>query len=243
MSIQPVLSKVSLGQSLPNRLISRCDVAEGTYGRAVPLFDSVVGVNVFFSENPKGSFACTPEEAIKIGINPRFYYVIPVARLNTDAKGKPIDHSFKLEYLRLGVSQYEELCRAMEEAEGLTSFVLSKVKKGEYSYVNATISTKQISASLKEAINEFKNSLNEDQIFAFALADTARPFKEYLRLIGLPNNTDNSHALPSDTSKSSHKETDKIPERYSSGVFEDCEAGNLPEGYASGEFVDCEGDW
>lgn len=177
------LNKVKLGESLPNKLLSRCDVADGTSGRVIPLYESAVAVNVFYSEVPKGSFMCSPEQALKIGASPRSYYVIPVLRLNTDARSKPIDNTFRLEYLRLGYTQYIELCQSMEETEGMSSLVITKQVKGDYSYIKPTVSTKILSKEIMDLVETFKTSLDEDQIFSFAVADMARPFEEYLRII------------------------------------------------------------
>lgn len=175
-------TKVPLGETIHSKIIQRCDVAEGTKGRVVPIYDGVVGINIFWTDEPKGSWLCTPEEALSVGINPKFYYVIPVFRLNTDAKAAVKDSSMRLEYLRIGAMQYDELVTVMNEQEkAITSLVITKVKKGEYSYVNPTSSTKALPPEIEAKCKEMRESLNEDQVFEFAIADIARPFSEYLK--------------------------------------------------------------
>lgn len=177
-------TKVPLGTTIQNKLISRCDVAEGTKGRVVPIFQDVIGISCFFTETPKGVWLCSPEEALSVGVNPSFYYILPVFRLNTDAKATPLDTSLKLEYLRLGHSQYDELASALQEQEETPSFIVKKVKKGEYSYITPVASAKPLSDDLQEKVTEMRKALNEDQVFNFAIADIARPFKSYLQAIG-----------------------------------------------------------
>ena len=77
MNKQATFTRVPLGTTIANKLVSRCDVAEGTKGRVVPNLKDVVGIAVSSQKNPKGNWLCSPEEAISVGVNPRFYYVIP----------------------------------------------------------------------------------------------------------------------------------------------------------------------
>lgn len=183
------VTKVPLGTTSQTKLIARSDVAEGTTGRLVPLYNDVVCVGCFFSENPKGVFLCTQEEALSIGQSPRYYYVIPGFRLNTDSKGvvKEGDTSLKLEYLRLSETQYDKVAMAFSEQESITSFALTKVRKSaegrDFSYVEPTVSNKKLPQSVLDKIDEVRKSLNEDQIWKFIISDIARPFKDYLRAI------------------------------------------------------------
>lgn len=176
-------AKAPLGTALPTNLISRCDVAAGTKGRVIPLFDSVVGCSIIYSTDPKGVFFADQEQAIQAGITPRFYYVIPVARLNTDTKGNVLDNTIKLEYIRSGSSQYDELVQQMEEHENYTSLVLAKETKGEFTFVKPAVSAKKIPDEVLAKVAEIKKSLNEDQIFTMILNDIARPFSEYEKLL------------------------------------------------------------
>lgn len=184
MNKQATFTRVPLGTTIATKLVSRCDVAEGTKGRVVPISEDVVGISCFFTENPKGNWLCSPEEALSIGISPRFYYVIPVFRLNTGSKAEVLDTSVKLEYLRLGAQQYEELSAAMAEQEGTPSIVIKKIKKGEYSYVDPVASAKPLPEEVTTKLQEMRESLNEDQVFAFCIADIARPFSAYLAAVG-----------------------------------------------------------
>lgn len=215
--------KIQFGKSIPNKLISRCDVAEDSKGRVIPLFDNVMAVFLFYHEDRdgnKGVYFCTEEEAIQAGVAPKLYYCIPVARLNTDAKGKVLDDSIKLEYLRPSAQQYNDLISDSEELEQFNSIYIAKQKKREFSFIVMKPSGVSISPEVLSKVETLRNSLNEDQIFAMALADIARPFKMYIErfrpdLLSTPV----SEMLPSYDEELAKKEIAKLSPPSDDDVF------------------------
>jgi len=187
----PGLFKTQLGQAIRTKLIKRTDVADGTKGRAILLCKNVVGSMVVYTPEPaKGVYFIDQQTALKYGFNPRFYYIIPVGRLNTDAKGKILDGSVSLEYLRLGESQYNKFASELEELDDCKTIVLTKESKGEFSYVLVKPSSKDvIPEQFKDQIAEFAKSVDEDTMFAYALMDLAQPFSNYLDLLKSKNLT------------------------------------------------------
>jgi hypothetical protein len=181
--------KTQLGQVVRTKLIKRTDVADGTKGRAVLLSQNVVGCMVVYTQEPaKGVYFVDQQIALKYGFNPRFYYIIPIGRLNTDAKGNLLDGSVSLEYLRLGESQYNKFVSELEELSDCKTIVLSKESKGEFSYVTVKPSSKDvIPQEFKPQISDFTSSVDDDTMFAYALMDIAQPFENYLELLKSKN--------------------------------------------------------
>ena len=179
------LSVVPLGQVIKSRLVTRCDVADGTKGRAILASQDVIGCNLVYTPEPhRGVYFVDPPTAIKYNLSPRFYYLIPLVRLNTDARGNVINSSVSLEYLRLSEGLYRQFVNDLEELEVCKTIALTKESKGEFSYVVPKPSSKDyIPDEFKSSINDFLTSLDTQTLFNYIMADVARPFTQYISIL------------------------------------------------------------
>lgn len=181
----PGVSRVRLGDTVPNPTVNRVDVADGTKGRCILLSNDWVAVTVAFTEEPvKGMYFVDKDILMKyanLRIRGSIYYVALVARLNTDAKGAPIDDSFRIEYLRLSESVYNEFAEDALEMGNFQTVALSKVKKGEFSYVKPKASAKGIPSKVLSAVRKKLEGFNVDAVMTLVISQLARPFDQYLK--------------------------------------------------------------
>lgn len=181
----PGVTRVRLGDTVPNPTVNRVDIADGTKGRCILLSNDWIAVTVAFTETPvKGMYFVDKDILMKyanLGIRGSIYYVALVARLNTDAKGVPIDDTFRIEYLRLSESVYNEFAEDALEMGNFQTVALSKVKKGEFSYVKPKASAKGIPPKVLSSVRKKLEGFNTEAVIALVVSQLARPFDQYLK--------------------------------------------------------------
>jgi len=173
------LVQIKMGDRGKSPMIKRSDVAGGTKGRAVLLDPNPRCAVVAYDEDQKMTFYADQETVIKYKLRGNVYYLLLIARLNTDMKGDVIGDDFVVEYLRLADKEYAKVADAMEEQE-CNSILLTKEVKGEYSYVIATVSKKGVP---NEIISKLQD-LDLEPLWSMVEADVARPIESYLIAIG-----------------------------------------------------------
>lgn len=180
----PGIAKVSLGQTIPSPSINRVDVADGTKGRCILISPDWYAVSIAYTETPKrGAYFVDQDKVLKYSLNARVYYVAVVARLNTGAKGDVLDDSFRIEYLRLSEDVYNEFANDALELENFDTVALTKVTKGQFSYVKPKASSRAQDRKIIESVRSKLKSFDIDALFQLTLISLARPFDEYLKAL------------------------------------------------------------
>lgn len=180
----PGITQVRLGETIPTISINRSDVADGTKGRCIPLTQDWFAVSIAFVETPKrGAYYVDTEKVLKYGLTARNYYVCPVARLHTDARGNLIDSSIRIEYLRLSDDIYNEFASDTCEMAKFETIALSKVAKGNFSYVKPKASNRPQDATIMQAVRQQIAQYDIDALVNIILKSVARPFDEYLKAL------------------------------------------------------------
>lgn len=180
----PGITQVRLGETIPTISINRVDVADGTKGRCIPLTQDWYAVSISFVETPKrGAYYVDTEKVLKYGLTARNYYVCPVARLHTDARGNLIDSSIRIEYLRLSDDVYNEFASDACEMAQFETIALSKVSKGNFSYVKPKASNRPQDATIMQAVRQQIAQYDVDALVNIILKSVARPFDEYLKAL------------------------------------------------------------
>lgn len=179
----PGIARVSLGQVMPSPTVNRCDVADGTKGRCILLSDDWFCVSVAFTETPvRGGYFVTQEQALRYSLPARNYYMAVVARLDTDARGEIISPEVRIEYLRLSEDVYREFADLALE-QPFDSVALTKVTKGQFSYVKPVPSSKKQNPKLLKQVKDKIANYNFDDLAKMALIGMARPFSDYLKAL------------------------------------------------------------
>lgn len=179
------LFRVRLGETIKSPTINRCDVADGTKGRALLLSDDWLAAAVAYTQEPlpRGVFYVTEEDVVEFGLQPRVYYMALIARLNTDARGVVLDDTFKLEYVRLGEQQYQEFANLAMEMKKVENVVLTKVTKGTYSYISVSPSQIEQDATIMKSIGDRLNGLDIDSCLSLVIQNVARPISVFKELL------------------------------------------------------------
>lgn len=200
--------EVDLGQTVDSPSINRVDVADGTKGRVIPLCQKWIAATVAFTDEPlKGSWFVDRDILLRYGLRGRIVYVCPVIRLNTDAKGTILDSTYRIEYLRLSENVYAEFADKATEMANMHSITVTKVKKGEFSYITPSPSNKAMSQKEVDLFNQVVQQVQAqkydiDAVKQLVMFDVARPFDAYLELAKqknidvLPNEAPVQGALP-----------------------------------------------
>lgn len=177
----PGLRKVKLGETVPAMAINRVDVADGTKGRCILLSDDWIAVSVAFTEQPtRAAYFVTRDQVLRYGLRATVYYVAVVARLNTDARGKVLDDSFKIEYLRLSENVYTEFADDALEMSNFQTVALQKVTRGQFSYLKPKASNKMVDAKLIASVRKQLKDYDINSLLKMALFSIAQPFQNYL---------------------------------------------------------------
>lgn len=180
----PGIAKVQLGQTIPSPSVNRVDVADGTKGRCILLSPDWYAVSIAYTETPKrAAYFVDQEKVLKYALNARVYYVAVVARLNTGANGKVLDDSFRIEYLRLSEDVYNEFANDALEMEGFDTVALTKVTKGQFSYIKPKASSRAQDSKIIKSVREKLKSFDINALFQLTLISLAHPFEDYLKAL------------------------------------------------------------
>ena len=90
-------------------------------------------------------------------------------------KGKVLDDTFKLEYIRLAERQYEEFANRAMEMKKIESVVLTKVTKGTYSYITVDASQIEQNKEIMASISSRLQGLDIDSCLNLVVQAIARP--------------------------------------------------------------------
>lgn len=240
----PGIARVSLGQVLPSPTVNRVDVADGTKGRCILLSDDWFCVSVAFVEQPvRGGYFVTQEQALKYSLPARNYYVAIVARLDTDARGEIISPDVRIEYLRLSEDVYREFAdQALEQP--FDSIALTKVTKGQFSYVKPNPSSKKQNPKLLKQVKDKIAAYNYDDLAKMALIGMARPFKDYIKALqeaGLEEVDEEDAPQITGSLPKGLGSAPKPPKQLASQP-EDVEAEEVDEFNEGDDFDDADGD-
>lgn len=180
---------VPIGTRMASPGIKRVDVADGTIGRGIIITEQTLACLLHYSEvkDAAGYYYVTNQDILNYGLPANLYYVFLIARLNTDARGNILDDSFKVEYLRLKESSYEELADAVSEV-GSFSLAFKKEVKGKFSNIVAQPSLKVRDDANHVKIMEKIKTLNVESLFKIVKRDLGKDLNAAnLERLGLKN--------------------------------------------------------
>jgi hypothetical protein len=183
MSLVPI----QMGNVIKSASIKRADVAQGTKGRAVLIDPNPRAANIAFDNDLKMAVYVTQEDVIRYGLSPRTYYMLLLARLNTDMQGTVVGDGFIVEYVKMSDTVYDEFMDHYVEMENVNSITLKKESKGgganSYSYVVPMASKEKVDPAILAKIAE----LDAEALWSLVTVDCARPIEDYVKALSKAN--------------------------------------------------------
>lgn len=175
---------LNFGQVVNDLSIQRADVAVGYVGYCVLLDTRVMAKQVIFMDK-FGFVEVTAEDVARYRKQPMTYYLMLVARLNTDPRGRLYGDDITVEYLRMSRTQYMDFQQSVQANPTASTVMLTKEKRvskdgRDMSSVKMMAAQLELSGAISQKIELLKaNPATIDGLFAQVDSLMGAPSSKY----------------------------------------------------------------
>lgn len=175
---------LNFGQVVNDLSIQRADVAVGYVGYCVLLDTRVMAKQVIFMDK-FGFVEVTAEDVARYRKQPMTYYLMLVARLNTDPRGRLYGDDITVEYLRMSRTQYMDFQQSVQANPTASAVMLTKEKRvskdgRDMSSVKVMAAQLELSGAISQKIELLKaNPATIDGLFAQVDSLMGAPSSKY----------------------------------------------------------------
>jgi len=184
------MQRGTFGQKVQESGILQFDMAVGGISVVVPFTKDILTKDVAFDEQIKRRIEVDDEiRVIKPSLVAKKEIYMLVAKLNTDQSGQIVpSNNFDIEYLKLSVKKYNEICKQQLAIPNFTSIYVSKEEKkfdnktiNEFKYtLSPTPLPQQVTSRMAEVVNA-EGVI--DGLFNMIDLATSTPKETYLQLL------------------------------------------------------------
>lgn len=184
------MQRGTFGQKVQESGILQFDMAVGGTSVVVPFTKDILTKDIAFDEQVKRRIDVDDEiRSIKPSLVAKKEIYMLVAKLNTDQSGQIVpSNNFDIEYLKLSVKKYNEICKQQLAIPNFTSIYVSKEEKkfdnktiNEFKFtLSPTPLPQQITSRMAEVVNA-EGVI--DGLFNMIDLATSTPKETYLQLL------------------------------------------------------------
>ena len=184
------MQRGTFGQKVQESGILQFDMAVGGTSVVVPFTKDILTKDIAFDEQVKRRIDVDDEiRSIKPSLVAKKEIYMLVAKLNTDQSGQIVpSNNFDIEYLKLSVKKYNEICKQQLAIPNFTSIYVSKEEK---KFNNKTINEFKFTLSPTPLPQQITNRMTEvlnaegviDGLFNMIDLATSTPKETYLQLL------------------------------------------------------------